>query len=83
MAANAIAVQAALRLLTESLQPHIEGLSPRIWRRIAMDGLTARVGQDPGPKVYSATDVQCQLRIITERLGSLGYPFSEGTCSAG
>ncbi|MGC5246342.1 Swt1 family HEPN domain-containing protein [Gordonia sp. DT219] len=31
------------------------------------------------PKSYSATDLQSQLRIITERLGNLGYPFDDHT----
>ena len=26
---------------------------------------------------YSRTDLQCQLRMLTERLGSLGYPFDD------
>jgi hypothetical protein len=26
---------------------------------------------------YSRTDLQCQLRMLTERLGGLGYPFDD------
>ena len=32
-------------------------------------------GRRRDPKVYKPTDVQCQLRMLTERLGSAGYPF--------
>lgn len=32
-------------------------------------------GRRRDPKVYKTTDVQCQLRMLTERLGSEGYPF--------
>ncbi len=30
------------------------------------------------PSVYSANDVAAQLRVLTERLGGIGYPFSVG-----
>lgn len=29
-----------------------------------------------GIKMYRASDVQTQLRVLTERLGNLGYPFA-------
>lgn len=31
------------------------------------------------PKTYAAADLQAQLRIITERLGNLGFPFDDHT----
>jgi hypothetical protein len=31
------------------------------------------------PKSYSATDLQSQLKAITERLGNLGFPFDDHT----
>jgi hypothetical protein len=31
------------------------------------------------PKSYVATDLQSQLKVITERLGKLGYPFDDHT----
>lgn len=31
------------------------------------------------PKVYAATDLQAQLKIITERLGNLAFPFDDNT----
>lgn len=31
------------------------------------------------PKSYSAADLQSQLRVITERLGKLGFPFDDHT----
>ena len=32
-------------------------------------------GRYRDPKTYKTNDVQCQLRMLTERLGSEGYPF--------
>lgn len=31
------------------------------------------------PKTYLATDLQSQLKVITERLGNLGFPFDDHT----
>lgn len=31
------------------------------------------------PKSYAAADLQAQLRVITERLGTLGFPFDDHT----
>ena len=31
------------------------------------------------PKSYAATDLQSQLKVITERLGNLGFPFDDHT----
>lgn len=31
------------------------------------------------PKLYYAADLQAQLKVLTERLGSLGYPFDDHT----
>lgn len=31
------------------------------------------------PREYNAKDVQCQLRMLSERLGNLGYPFDNHT----
>ena len=31
------------------------------------------------PKTYSSTDLQSQLKAITERLGNLGFPFDDHT----
>lgn len=28
-------------------------------------------------KIYAETDLQCQLRMLTQRLGGLGYPFDD------
>src|SRR3712207_7970343 len=31
------------------------------------------------PKTYAATDLQAQLKMLTERLGELGFPFDNHT----
>lgn len=31
------------------------------------------------PRTYAATDLQSQLKVITERLGNLGFPFDDHT----
>lgn len=33
-------------------------------------------------KVYATTDLHCQLRMITQRLGGLGYPFDDANHTA-
>lgn len=58
-------------IIATSLAPHLAGLP---WTTILseldkMKGFNA--------KHYAATDPQSQLRVLTERLGALGYPFSD------
>ncbi|KQX08561.1 hypothetical protein ASC59_11040 [Leifsonia sp. Root1293] len=35
------------------------------------------------PKKYATTDLQCQLRMLTRRLGKLGFPFDDNRQTAG
>jgi len=75
-----LSVQSALDLLaarmnpilTQELAPVLSGLP---WTTVLeqLDRMKGFV-----PKTYLATDVQAQLRMVTERLGSLGYPFDTG-----
>ncbi|MGP0223579.1 DUF3320 domain-containing protein [Paenarthrobacter sp. NCHU4564] len=70
-------VQTALSLVSQGLDPviqkvldpHLGGLEwPMVLQELdRIKGRTART--------YSRNDVQCQLRVITERLGPLGFPF--------
>lgn len=68
----------ALDTLAAALGPHIA---------MVMDGVAAGVSwpkllehkdasNGKAPKSYSATDLSVQLRVMTEPLGALGYPFN-------
>ncbi|MEA3549232.1 DUF3320 domain-containing protein [Pseudarthrobacter sp. C1] len=79
MSSNEAVVQSALQLLSKSLNLHIEKvLAPHLESELHWTDVLHQLDKIKGksPKVYSHTDVQPQLRIITERLGALGYPFS-------
>jgi hypothetical protein len=68
-----------LQLLAKSLDPYIEKvLLPHLGTELHWTDVLHQLDKIKGksPKVYSHTDVQPQLRIVTERLGALGYPFS-------
>lgn len=55
------------------LGPHLEkGVS---WTSI-LQVLDAQKPGGAAGKVYAETDVLCQLRVMTERLGEVGFPFS-------
>lgn len=63
-------------------------LDPIIAARLATDlnGLPWTVvlteldrARGKAPREYNASDVQCQLRMLSERLGNLGYPFDDHT----
>lgn len=55
----------------EVLRPHVpDGLD---WTAI----LKAKDGDSRDGRDYDSADVQIQLRAVTERLGSLGFPFGE------
>ncbi len=61
------------------MDPYIEKvLSPHLESELHWTDVLHQLDKIKGrsPKVYSHTDVQPQLRIVTERLGALGYPFS-------
>lgn len=68
----------ALKVLASSLGPYISSvladLAPGIlWPKLLehKDAAAGRTAQS-----YSATDLNVQLRVMTESLGSLGYPFN-------
>lgn len=60
-------------IIASTLAPHLQGLSWTVMLQ-ELDRLKGKA-----PRTYTATDVQAQLRILTERLGSLGYPFDDHT----
>lgn len=54
------------------MSPHLSGLPwPNVLKEL--DNVKGIHG-----KSYSQSDVQCQLRMVTQRLGQLGYPFDAG-----
>jgi len=70
----------AIEILGEALDPFIARVLARVtpsggdWTAIleAKDRVGGKSGQ-----LYSRTDPQVQLRVITERLGELGFPFHD------
>jgi predicted AAA+ superfamily ATPase len=71
-------ISRGLDLLAEGLEPFIARvLAPHVpqgqdwtWLLASRDAVNGVTG-----KTYSRTDPQNQLRVLTERLGSLGFPF--------
>lgn len=61
-------------IIATRLRPHLDDPSSTDWTDILskLDRAKGRIRHN-----YSRRDVQCQLRIITERLGGLGYPFDD------
>lgn len=79
MSSNETVVQSALQLLAKSLDPYIEKvIAPHLGGELHWTDVLHQLDKIKGksPKIYSHTDVQPQLRMVTERLGELGYPFS-------
>lgn len=62
------------RLITARLATHIGGAYSLPWTTVLAE-LDRAKGRSRHS--YSRTDLQCQLRMLTERLGSLGYPFDD------
>lgn len=60
-------------LVERRLAPHLHGLP---WTTILQE-LDRMRGKSVG--TYGASDLQSQLRVITERLGALGFPFDDHT----
>ncbi|MGN8027500.1 Swt1 family HEPN domain-containing protein [Microbacterium sp. 22242] len=60
-------------VIAGTLAPHL-GALPWTAMLAEMDKLK---GKPPG--VYLATDPQAQLRVLTERLGGIGFPFDDHT----
>lgn len=75
-----VSIQQAMDLLSEGLDEFISGtMKPVIgdleWPSILSE-LDSMRGKDGW--AYSRRDVALQLRMLTERLGNLGYPFDAG-----
>ena len=68
-------------LLSLSLPPYIERVLAPHLNGFGWPVLLTELDKAKGkhPKTYAAHDLQAQLRVMTERLGSLGYPFSDPT----
>lgn len=60
-------------IIAATLKPHLEGLQWTVLLQ-EIDRLKGKT-----PHTYSPSDVQPQLRMLTERLGSFGYPFDDHT----
>ena len=60
-------------IVAATLAPSLDGLP---WTTVLTE-LDKMRGKSP--KTYAAADLQAQLRIITERLGNLGFPFDDHT----
>jgi len=60
-------------IISRTLAPEMNGLS---WT-VLLTEIDRLKGKTPRP--YAATDVQAQLRVLTERLGNLDYPFDDHT----
>lgn len=60
-------------IIASTLAPTLQGLSWTVLLQ-EIDRLKGKT-----PHTYASNDVQAQLRILTERLGSIGYPFDDHT----
>ena len=79
---NRARIAAAIDILSGALGPWIaKTLAPRLPAGASWTQLLAAKDARPD-KQYRADDLQCQLRILTERIGELGFPFS-GVLSRG
>ncbi|MBO0907787.1 DUF4011 domain-containing protein [Arthrobacter sunyaminii] len=67
-----------LEILSKALEPYIDRAMAELSPGIDWPMLLARKDElaGRGLKTYKASDVQTQLRVLTERLGNLGYPFA-------
>lgn len=60
-------------IVASTLAPHV---GPLPWT-VILEELDRQRGKAPG--TYAASDPQAQLRVLTERLGSIGFPFDDHT----
>ena len=68
-----IAAEALGTFVARQLKPHVPaGME---WPSI-LRALDEEKGNDKAALLYSPTDLSLQLRVMTERLGALGFPFS-------
>lgn len=74
-----IEIQEILDLLSQHLGGYIQSVVEPLTGESDWTVLLTEVDRARGrsPKEYSQTDVQSQLRMLTERLGALGYPFTQ------
>ena len=74
-------VQAALDHLASRLDPYIASVLRPVLSGLPWTTILTELDRAKGytPKTYASTDLQSQLRILTERLGEIGYPFSDPT----
>jgi len=79
---NHARVGRAIEIVAGALEPWIDGVvSPKLPPGTAWTDLLAQKDGRTG-WTYSPSDLQCQLRLITERMGSLGFLFN-GVLSRG
>lgn len=87
---HSLIVSRVLKLVSTELDPYIQGkLNPYLgglyWINILQQLDIAR-GKTIDSWEYKASDLSMQLRMLTERLGNLGYPFDaqdrNRTCSS-
>ncbi|MBE6482584.1 MAG: ATP-binding protein [Actinomyces ruminicola] len=79
---NRARVGRAIEIVADALEPWINGVvSPKLPPGVAWTDLLA---QKDGrtDRTYSPSDLQCQLRLITERMGNMGFVVS-GVLSRG
>lgn len=80
MSTNA-ALGTVIDLLSTRLPAYIESVLNPLLNGVAWPVLLTELDRAKGkiPKTYSASDLQAQLRVMTERLGPFQYPFSDPT----
>ena len=73
---NRARVSRAIEIVADALVPWIEDvIAPKLPPGVAwIDVLAEKDGRSG--KTYSPSDLQCQLRLITERMGDLGFLFN-------
>lgn len=87
MVSNRERVARSLDVTAEGLEPFVaKTLTQHVpagmtWPTI-LKVLDESRGNPRGDMQYSAGDLQCQLRVMTERIGDLGFPFNEALSRA-
>ena len=72
-------VQQGLDRLSTCLNPIIESRLASTLGGVPWTTILTELDRAKGypPKIYAVTDLHCQLRMLTQRLGNLGYPFDD------
>lgn len=60
-------------IIADTLASHLQGLP---WT-VLLEEIDRLKGKNP--HTHTSTDIQAQLRVLTERLGNFGYPFDDHT----